>query len=99
VRDFDQAYITVEIRPPGYGNVMAITLPIGLFETRQMFQHIDFPSDDAGLAAMFCTPDAERKLMERKRVIAEIAHIVAHEMADLLGAKDTKMGYPEESGC
>lgn len=92
----DQAQITVEIRPPGYGRVMAITLPIDLYEARRLLRHIDFPSSDAGLAVMFCTPDAERKLMERKRVIAEIARVVAHAMADLLGAKDTEMGYPKE---
>lgn len=96
MRNPDEAQITVEIRPPGHGRAMAISLPIGIYEARQMFQSLDFPSTDAGLARRFCTPDAERKLMDRKRVIAEIAWIVARELAELLGAKDTEMGYPKE---
>lgn len=48
------------------------------------------------MAALFCTPDAERKLFDRKALIAEISRVVATQLADALGAADTEMGYPQE---
>ncbi len=75
---------------------MAVTREIGLYQTLTLFAPIDFPSADAGTAAVFCTPDADRKLRERKELIADLAHIFAVAMVDCLGAKDTEMGYPKE---
>lgn len=97
MRHPDEAAISVQIHPPGHGRTMAFTLPIALHEARQLFQPIDFPSDDAGLGALFCTPDAERKLLSRKKLITEISRIVAQQLADALGATDTEMGYPKKA--
>ena len=95
MRDPGNAVITIRIDPP-HGKPMAITREIGLYQTLTMFAPIDFPSADAGIAMMFCTPDADRKLRERKELVADIAHILAIAMVDCLGARDTEMGYPKE---
>lgn len=95
MRNFDEASITVSIHPPGFGQARAVTVPIDLYEARKVFRSIDFPSADAGMAAIFCTPDATQKLKDRKTVVDLIANVVARELMKMIGDGDTEMGYPK----
>lgn len=92
----EEATISIHVRRGWGDSGIAVTAPIGIYEARTMFAPIDFPSDGAGLASMFCTPNAHQKLKERHELIAAISKHIARELADMLCKGDTEMGYPKD---
>jgi hypothetical protein len=90
-----EATITVIFRRHPFDTGIAVTVPVDAYRAR--LAPIDFPSVDAdALDRMLCTPGADRKLRDRRELVAALSHEVAKALADMLGAKDTEMGYPKE---
>lgn len=90
-----EASITVIFRRHPFDTGIAVTVPVDAY--RAQIAPIDFPSVGAdALDRMLCTPGADRKLLNRRALIASLSHEVAKVLGDMLGAKDTEMGYPKE---
>lgn len=92
----DDAEISVTITPPRFGRPVTRNVRLGIHQARALLQPIDFPSADAGLAAMFCTPEADKKLLARHELAKHIAEVLGRALADALSDADTEMGYPKE---
>lgn len=82
----------------GWGQSLRETRPISDNIVRKAYSKLDFPSPNAGIAALFCTdPGTIRTVMAiRKDAASLIAKEISRALLDTMTAKDTLMGYPIE---
>lgn len=94
----DSPTVTVVLRMGPWDIGRAVVLAVDIPTARQVMAPIDFASSDADAmtAALFCTPRANEKLASRKEVADVISREVARALVDMMGLKDTEMGYPIE---
>ncbi len=80
------------------GSPIRVTRPISDELIRRTYQRLDFPSEDAGIAALLCTdPGTLRTVVKiRKDAAALIAKTVSRALLDTMESHDTLMGYPIE---
>lgn len=64
-------------------------------------QPIDYPTQDAGIAALLCTPPSERRTREAQRdfLAKNLAQILADRIMRVLASADMTMGYKREASC
>lgn len=75
-----------------------VALPIEGAFVRDALVPLDWPSEDAGIAEMLCSPRAtiERVMASRAEISKKLTPILARALMDAMGAKDTEMGYPKK---
>ncbi len=54
---------------------------------------LDYPTPDAGTAALFCTTEVERLRVSRHPDL--LAKAIADELVSWFAQQDTEMGYPK----
>lgn len=92
-------HISVHVQVGEYPSDRDVDVRLNLDESlvRNTYRSLDFPSPDAGIAAMLCDSAVtiERVTKSREEAAKWIAKPLLNLILDSMGLHDTQMGYPK----
>lgn len=97
-----EPHVSVHLQVAEYPSERDVTTRVNLDESLiyDAIQPLDFPSPDAGIAAMLCSDTVTIRRVTRSREEAAkiISKALTKALLDAMSARDTQMGYTKTEG-